>query len=86
MQPEFILVTGANGTGKTTLIESNRSTLEAAGFQIIIPDNILKYATSHTDAPSVIQEYIDNVLVERSNFVLESPFQFESLIKIIDKI
>ena len=86
MQPEFILVTGANGTGKTTLIESNRSVLEAAGFKIIIPDNILKYATSHTDAPAVIQEHVDNALSQRSNFILESPFQFQSLITTIDQI
>jgi predicted ABC-type ATPase len=58
MQPEFILVTGANATGKTTLIEKNRATLESAGFEIIIPDNILKYATSHTDVSAVIKEHL----------------------------
>jgi predicted ABC-type ATPase len=81
MQPEFILVTGANGTGKTTLIETNRSLLESDGFQIIIPDNILKYATSQTNAPAIIQEQVDEALSQEINFILESPFQFQSLIK-----
>jgi len=34
---EFILVTGANASGKTTLIGKNRHSLEYASFRIIIP-------------------------------------------------
>jgi predicted ABC-type ATPase len=52
MRAEFILVTGANGTGKTMLIESNRLLLEREGFRIIIPDDILRHATSLTDSPA----------------------------------
>jgi recombinational DNA repair ATPase RecF len=43
MSAEFILITGANGTGKTMLIEGNKLLLERGGFRIIIPDNILRY-------------------------------------------
>lgn len=86
MRAEFILVTGANGTGKTMLIESNRLLLEREGFQIIIPDNILRDATSLTDSPALIQEHIDNAIFRGGNFVLESPFQFESLIETLARI
>ena len=86
MSTEFILVTGANGTGKTMLIESNRLLLEREGFRIIIPDNILRHATSLTDSPALIQEHIDDAISSRSNFVLESPFQFESLVETLTRI
>lgn len=86
MSTEFILVTGANGTGKTMLIESNRLLLEREGFRIIIPDNILRHATSLTDSPALIQEHIDDAISSRSNFVLESPFQFESLVETLKLI
>jgi predicted ABC-type ATPase len=49
-QPEFILVTGSNASGKTTLIEKNRVELEKNGFDLIIPDNILKKRTAYTRA------------------------------------
>lgn len=81
MSAEFILVSGANGTGKTMLIESNRALLEREGFRIIIPDNILRFATSLTDSPGLIQEHIDDTISSGCNFVLESPFQFESLVE-----
>src|SRR5215469_2885532 len=86
MSAEFILITGANGTGKTMLIESNRLLLEREGFRIIIPDNILRHATSLTDSPALIQEHIDDAISSRSNFVLESPFQFESLVETLTLI
>jgi predicted ABC-type ATPase len=86
MSAEFILITGANGTGKTMLIEGNKLLLERGGFRIIIPDNILRYATSLTDSPALIQEHIDNAISSGDNFVLESPFQFESLVETIARI
>ena len=86
MKPEFILVSGANATGKTTLIERNRTLLETTGFQIIIPDNILKYATSHTDVSSVIKEHVNDALSIHTNFVLEIPFQFEGMVKTLNEI
>ena len=86
MRTEFILVTGANGTGKTMLIESNRLLLEKEGFQIIIPDKILRHATSLTDSPAFIQEHIDDAIASGGNFVLESPFQFESLVETLARI
>ena len=86
MGAEFILVTGANGAGKSMLIESNKLLLEREGFRIIIPDNILRYATSLTDSTALIQEHIDDAISAGGNFVLESPFQFESLIKTIARI
>jgi predicted ABC-type ATPase len=86
MGAEFILVTGANGAGKSMLIESNKLLLEREGFRIIIPDNILRYATSLTDSTALIQEHIDDAISGGGNFVLESPFQFESLIKTIARI
>ena len=86
MSAEFILVTGANGSGKTILIESNRLLLKREGFKIIIPDNILRHATSLTDSPTLIQEHIDNAISSGGNFVLESPFQFESLIDTLARI
>ena len=86
MGAEFILVTGANGAGKSMLIESNKLLLEREGFRIIIPDNILRYATSLTDSTALIQEHIDDAISGGGNFVLESPFQFESLIKKIARI
>lgn len=86
MRAEFILVTGANGTGKTMLIESNKLLLEREGFKIIIPDNILRYATSLTDSPALIQEHIDAAISSRGNFVLESPFQSESLVETLTRI
>jgi predicted ABC-type ATPase len=86
MKPEFILVTGANGTGKTNLIETNRFSLESDGFKIIIPDNILELATSHTDISEVIKEYVDDALSQKVNFVLETPFQFESMKATLDRI
>lgn len=86
MRAEFILVTGANGTGKTMLIESNKLLLQREGFRIIIPDNILQHATSLTDSSALIQEHIDDAISSGSNFVLESPFQFESLVETLDRI
>ena len=86
MRAEFILVTGANGTGKTMLIESNKPLLEKEGFRIIIPDHILRYATSLTDSPTLIQEHIDDAISSGGNFVLESPFQFESLVETLARI
>jgi predicted ABC-type ATPase len=86
MRTEFILVTGANGTGKTMLIESNRPLLEKEGFRIIIPDNILRHATSLTDSPALIQDHIDDAIASGGNFVLESPFQFESLVETLARI
>lgn len=86
MSAEFILVTGANGSGKTMFIESNRLLLKREGFRIIIPDNILRHATSLTDSPALIQEHIDNAISSGANFVLESPFQFESLIDTLARI
>ena len=79
-------MTGANGSGKTMLIESNRLLLKKEGFRIIIPDNILRQATSLTDSPTFIQEHIDNAISSGGNFVLESPFQFESLIDTLARI
>jgi predicted ATP-binding protein involved in virulence len=67
MSAEFILVSGANGTGKTMLIESNRPLLEKRRFQIIIPDNILRHATSLTDSPALIQDHIDNAISSAGN-------------------
>ena len=86
MQLEFILVTGANGAGKTSLIEINRALLEEAGFRIIIPDNILRDATSLTYSSAIIMEHIDSALLARSPFVLETPFQFDTLVVTLNRI
>jgi predicted ABC-type ATPase len=79
MKPEFILVTGANGAGKTMLIEANRPLLEQAGFRIIIPDFILRHAASLTDTDAIMKEHFDEAITKKTYFVLESPFQFDSL-------
>ena len=86
MRREFILVAGPNAAGKTTVIENNRALLESSGFRIIIPDDILKYATSHTDVTEVIREHVDEALIEKKNIVLETPFQFKGLSKTIGRI
>jgi predicted ABC-type ATPase len=86
MRPEFILVTGANGVGKTTLIENNRSLLEAADFKIIIPDDIFRRADSYTAAADTVTNQIFSAIEDKKNLVLESPFRSDTLNHTLDDL
>lgn len=78
-QLSLIIVSGPNASGKTTLIKNNEQTLLNNNFSIILPDEILKYATSLTDRDEVIGEHIDNAITAKKNILIETPFQNEAI-------
>lgn len=85
-QLSLIIVSGPNASGKTTLVEKNQKYLIANNFDIILPDKILKYATSLTDRPAVIGEYIDNAISSNKNILIETPFQNQPFMSRIQEI
>lgn len=85
-QLSLIIVSGPNASGKTTLIKNNEQTLLNNNFSIILPDEILKYATSLTDRDEVIGEHIDNAITAKKNILIETPFQNEAFISRIEEI
>lgn len=82
----LIIVAGANASGKTTLIDKNTDYLLSNNFEIIIPDRILKYATSLTDRPAVIGEYIDDAIAAKKNILIETPFQNQEFMSRVQEI
>lgn len=82
----LIIVSGPNASGKTTLIRNNEQNLLNNNFSIILPDGILKYATSLTDRDGVIGEYIDNAIAAKKNILIETPFQNEAFISKVEEI
>lgn len=82
----LIIVSGPNASGKTTFVENNFDNLVNNNFEIILPDKILKYATSLTDRPVVIGEYIDNAITAQKNILIETPFQNQAFITRIEEI
>ncbi len=89
--PEFILITGPNASGKTTLIEATRPMLHEAGFSIIIPDNIirelqLKYQTSNVNHGPIILNAVNEPITNRTNLVVETPFNSDGFINTLARI
>ncbi len=89
--PQFILITGPNASGKTTLIEANRPRLQEAGFSIIIPDNIirelqLKYQTSNVNHGPVILDAVIEPINKRGNLVVETPFNSDGFQNTLTRI
>ncbi|MBX3253515.1 MAG: hypothetical protein KF862_05185 [Chitinophagaceae bacterium] len=82
----LIIVSGPNASGKTTLVENNTEFLSSNNFELILPDKILKFATSLTDRPAVVGEYIDAAIVAKKNILIETPFQNESFMSKIKEI
>lgn len=80
------IVSGPNASGKTTLVKNNEQTLLKNNFAIILPDEILKYATSLTDRVEVIGEHIDNAITAKKNILIETPFQNEAFISRVEEI
>jgi len=83
--PVFILVTGANGVGKTTFIDDNFLALRESGFEIIIPDRILKRPHS-LDKDISIMEHLYDCVSRGVDFVFETPFQFNTFARTLDLI
>lgn len=85
-QLSLIIVAGPNASGKTTLVERNQDYLTANNFDIILPDKIFKFATSLTDRPAVIDEFIENAITAQKNIIIETPFQNQPFISRIQEI
>lgn len=82
----LIIVSGPNASGKTTLVKNNEQNLLNNNFSIILPDEILKYATSLTDRAEVIGEHIDSAITAKKNILIETPFQNEAFISRVEEI
>ncbi|HRP32153.1 MAG TPA: hypothetical protein PKV73_09685 [Agriterribacter sp.] len=82
----LIIVSGPNTSVKTTLIEINEPYFESKNFELILPDKILKYATSLTDRPAVMGEYIDNTIAAKKNILIETLFQNKEFMSGVQEI